>query len=58
MWQDEEEANRVRREQDELLQRDAEPYQWILDLLDKAEKEQELKLVAKEKLATLEQRVS
>ena len=58
VWQDEEEANRVRREQDELLQRDAEPYQWILDLLDKAEKEQELKLVAKEKLATLEQRVS
>ena len=56
--QDEEEATRVRREQDQLLQRDAETHQWILDLLAKAEKERELKLVVEEKLAALERRVS
>ena len=56
--QDEEEATKVRREQDELLQRDAKTRQWILDLLAEAEKERELKLVAEEKLAALERRVS
>ena len=39
--QDEEEAARVRREQDELLQRDAETRQQILDLLAEAEKERD-----------------
>ena len=56
--QDEEEVARVRREQDELLQRDAETHQWILDLLANAEKEQELKLAVEEKLAALERRAS
>ena len=46
---DDEEATRVRREQDELLQKDAETRQWILDLLGKVEKERDLKLGAKEK---------
>ena len=57
-WQDEEEVTRVRRERDELLERDAETHQWILDLLAEAEKERELKLVAEEKLAALERKVS
>ena len=57
-WQDEEEATRVRKEQDELLQRDAEARQWILDLLAKAEKERELKLGAEERFAALQQRVN
>jgi uncharacterized protein YjgD (DUF1641 family) len=56
--QDEEEAARVRREQDELLQRDAKIRQQILDLLAEAEKERELKLVAEEKLIALEWRAS
>ena len=43
--QDEKEAARVRRERDELLQRDAETHQQILDLLAKAEKERDLKLI-------------
>ena len=55
---DEEEATRVRMEQDELLQRDAVARQWILDLLAEAEKEWELKLVAEEKLTALERRAS
>ena len=41
-----------------MLQRDAETCQWILDLLAEAKKERELKLVAEEKLAALERRVS
>ena len=43
-WKDDEEATKVRKEQDELLQKDAETRQWILDLLAKVEKERELKL--------------
>ena len=57
-WQDEEEVTRVRRERDELLERDAETHQWILDLLAEAEKERELKPVAEETLVALERRES
>ena len=41
---DDEEATRVRKEQDELLQKDTETRQRILDLLGDVEKERELKL--------------
>ena len=58
MRQDEEEAARVRRERDELLQRDVETRQWILDLLVKAEREWELKLGCEERLMALERRAS
>ena len=57
-WRDNEEAAMVRKEQDELLQKDAETLRWILDLLAKVEKERELKLGAEEKLAALEKRAS
>ena len=50
---DEEEAARLREEQDELLQRDAEAHQQAFDLLAKVEKEQELKLGAKERSVAL-----
>ena len=43
-WRDQEEAARVRKEQDELLQRDAETRQRIVDLLDEMGTERELKL--------------
>ena len=39
-----EEVARVQKERDELLQRDAETCQRIVDLLDEVGKEQELKL--------------
>ena len=55
---DDEEAAKVRKERDKLLQKDAETRQWILDLLAKVEKERELKLGAKEKLVALEKRAS
>ena len=55
---DEEEAARVRRERDQLLQRDVETHQRILDLLAEAEKERDLKLVAEEKFVALERRAS
>ena len=55
---DNEEATKVRKEQDELLQKDAENHQRILDLLAKVERERELKLRAEEKLMALEKRAS
>ena len=55
---DDEEATKVRKEWDELLQKDAETHQRILDLLAEVEKEKELKLGAEEKLVALEKRVS
>ena len=55
---DNEEAARVRKERDELLQKDAETRQRILDLLGEVEKERDLKLGAEEKLAALEKRAS
>ena len=51
-----EEAARVRKQQDELLQRDAKTRQRIIDLLAKAEKERDLKLGAEERSVALEQR--
>ena len=57
-WKDDEEATRVRKERDELLQKDAETRQRILDLLGEVEKERDLKLGAEEKLAALEKRAS
>ena len=56
-WRDNEEAAKVRKEWDELLQKDTETRQQILDLLAKVEKERELKLGAEEKLMALEKRV-
>ncbi|XP_066391760.1 uncharacterized protein [Miscanthus floridulus] len=53
-----EEAAQVRKEQDELLQKDTETRQWILNLLVEVEKERELKLGAEEKLTALEKRES
>ena len=58
LWKDDEEAARVRKERDELLQRDAETHQRILDLLSEVEKERDLRLEAKEKLVALEKRAS
>ena len=46
----------MRKERDELLQRDAETRQRIIDLLAEAEKERDLRLGAKERSAALEQR--
>ena len=46
----------MRKERDELLQRDAETRQRIIDPLAEAEKEQDLKLVAEERSVALEQR--
>ena len=44
----------MRKEWDELLQRDAETRQRIIDLLAEAEKEQDLRLGAEERSAALE----
>ena len=57
-WRVDEEAAKVRKEWDELLQKDDETRQRILDLLAKVEKERELKLGVEEKLAALETRAS
>ncbi|XP_066396181.1 uncharacterized protein [Miscanthus floridulus] len=54
---DQEEATEVRKERDELLQWDAKTRQRIIDLLAKAEREQDLRLVAEERSAALKQRV-
>ena len=51
--QDEEEATRVQKEWDELLQRGTEARQRILDLLSEVEKEWELKLGAEERSMAL-----
>ena len=53
-WKDDEDATRVRKERDELLQKDAETRQRILDLLGEVEKERDLKMGAEEKLTALE----
>ena len=46
----------MQKQWDELLQRDAEARQWIVDLLDEVGKERELKLQAEERSTALEQR--
>ena len=53
-WWDEEEATRLWKERDELLQHDAEARQRALDLLAEVEKERELKLGAEERSAALQ----
>ena len=55
-WLDAEEAGRVQKQRDELLQRDAEARQQIIDLLAEAKKERDLRLVAEERSMALEQR--
>ena len=57
-WRDDEEAAKVRKERDKLLEKDAETRQRILDLLAEVEKERELKLGAEEKIVALEKRAS
>jgi hypothetical protein len=51
---DGEDTAQTMRERDELRQWDAESYQQILNLQGELEKEKGLKLVAQEKIATLE----
>ena len=57
-WRDDKDAAKVRKERDELLQKDIEARQNILDLLVEVEKERELKLGAEERLMALEKRAS
>ena len=57
-WKDEEEATKVRRERDELLQKDAETRRRILNLLAEVEKERELKLGVEKKLTTVEKKAN
>ena len=57
-WRDDEEATKVRKGWDELLQKDVETHQWILNLLAEVDKEWELKLGVEEKLIALEKKVS
>ena len=56
--QDEEAAAKVRKEQDELLQKDADACQRAVDLLAKLERERDLKLEAKERSAALQQKAN
>lgn len=52
--QDGMEATAIKKEQDELLQRENEALQWALELLSWAKKERKLRLAAEEKLAATE----
>jgi len=56
--QDEEAATQIRKEQDKLLQKDVEASKWAVDLLAELEMERDLKLRAKERSTTLQQRVN
>ena len=51
-------AARVRKERNELLQKDAEACQWAVDLLDELKTERDLKLEVKERSAALQQRAN
>ena len=53
---DEEAAARVRKEQDELLQKDADASQQAIELLAELETERDLKLKAKDRSAALQRR--
>ena len=55
---DEEAAARVRKERDELLQKDADASQRAVELLAKLETEQDLKLKAEDRSAALQQRAN
>ena len=50
---DEEAATRIRKERDELLQKDAEASQRAIELLDELETKQNLKLKAKDRSTAL-----
>ena len=54
---DDEAAVRIRKELDELLQKDAEASQWAVKLLDELETEWNLKLKAEDRSVTLQLRV-
>jgi hypothetical protein len=54
---DDEEATWVKKEWDELLERDTEDCQWILDLQGELEKERDLKLAVEGRLAASEMRM-
>jgi len=58
LQRDEEVAARVRKEQDELLQKDAEASQRAVDLLAELEMEWDLKLRAEERSVALQGRVN
>jgi len=53
-WLDVEGATRVQKQRDELIQRDVEARQRIVDLLEEVGKERELKLRVGERSTTLE----
>jgi TATA-binding protein-associated factor Taf7 len=53
---DEEEATAIKKEWDELLWRDAEARQWILNLLGEVEEERDLKIAVEGRLMALETR--
>ena len=57
MQQDKEATARVRKEQDELLQKDATASQWAVEVLAKLEMEQDLRRKAKDRSTALQQRV-
>jgi len=54
---DEEATARLRKERDELLQKDAAASEWVDELLAELETERDLKLKAEERSAALQQRV-
>ena len=51
-------AARVRKEWDELLQKDAEASQRAIELLEELERERDLKLEAEERSTALQQRAN
>ena len=58
MQQDEEAAARVRKEWDELLQKDVEAAERAVDLLAELEMERDLKLEAEERSVALQQKAN
>ena len=54
MQEDEEAATRVRKERDELLQKDAEASQRAIELLKELEREWDLKLEVEERSTALQ----
>ena len=56
--QDEEAATRVRKEQDELLQKDADASQRAIELLVELETERDLKVKAEDRSTALQQRAN
>ena len=58
MQQDEEAATRVRKEWDELLQKDAEATQRAIELLEELEREHDLNLEVEDRSTALQQRAN